>query len=486
MRSVGTGATIPSMYDASTPAAATAATAADIVVENPVSGEEAGRVPDMTADVPALVGRARTAQAAWGTRRVEERAEVLGAMRRWIVANRTAIVASTMRETGKTYEDALFNEVFVLADAIRFWERKAARHLRDARIRGRGPLVLGRKFIVRRRPLGVVGVIAPWNYPLLVALGDSAPALMAGNAVVIKPSEITPLTTRMVVDGLVRETGLPEDVLLVATGRGDTGAALVDHVDMIMFTGSTWTGRNVAARAAERLIPVSLELGGKDPMIVCADANLDRAANAAATFGLGNCGQACTSVERIYVEDEVHDEFVDKLVRAVGGLRQRGNTSAGAADVGAMTSPPQARDRRAPRRGRARQGCAGAHRRQSRRRTRSLLRADRPRRRRSRHGLHARGNVRPDPARHEGPRRRRSRATGERLKVRPLVVGLHERHQQGRGDRATDPRRQHRSQRRLHPRRRLGGAVRRLAATQASGPGTPAKASSSTPSHTRS
>jgi hypothetical protein len=197
--------------------------------------------------------------------------------------------------------------------------------------------VWGRKFIIRRRPHGVVGVIAPWNYPLGTAIGDSAPALMAGNAVVIKPSEITPLTTTMVVDGLVRETGLPEDVLLVATGRGETGAALVDHVDMIMFTGSTPTGRHVAARAASRLIPVSLELGGKDPMIVCADANLDRAANAAATFGLGNCGQVCASVERIYVEDEVHDEFVDKLVRAVGSLRQRGNTPAGAGDVGAMT-----------------------------------------------------------------------------------------------------------------------------------------------------
>ena len=160
---------------------------------------------------------------------------------------------------------------------------------------------------------------------------------MAGNAVVIKPSEITPLTTTMVVDGLVSETGLPDDVLLVATGRGETGAALVDHVDMIMFTGSTPTGRDVAARAASRLIPVSLDLGGKDPMIVCADANLDRAANAAATFGLGNCGQVCASVERIYVEDEVHDEFVDKLVRAVDSLRRRGNTSAGAADVGAMT-----------------------------------------------------------------------------------------------------------------------------------------------------
>jgi acyl-CoA reductase-like NAD-dependent aldehyde dehydrogenase len=315
--------------------------AADIVVENPVSGEVGGRVPDMTAAVPALVDRARMAQAAWRARPVEERAEVLRAVRRWIVANRAAIVESTMRETGKTFEDALFAEVFLLADGIRFWERKAARHLRDERIRGRGPLVLGRKFIVRRRPLGVVGVIAPWNYPLAVAIGDSAPALMAGNAVVIKPSEITPLTTTMVVEGLVRETGLPEDVLLVATGRGDTGAALVDHVDMIMFTGSTRTGREVAARGAERLIPVSLELGGKDPMIVCADANLDRAATAAATFGLWNCGQACTSVERIYVEDEVHDEFVDKLVHAVGRLRQRGDTSAGAADVGAMTFPPQ-------------------------------------------------------------------------------------------------------------------------------------------------
>ncbi len=313
----------------------------DIAVENPGTGGVAGHVRDMTAEVPSLVGRARTAQGAWGARSVDERAEVLGAMRRWVVANRHAIVESTMRETGKTYEDALLTEVFVLADGLRFWERKAGRYLRDERVSARGPLVLGRKFVVRRRPLGVVGVIAPWNYPLAVGIGDAAPALMAGNAVVIKPSEITPLTTAMVVDALVRETSLPEDVLLVATGRGDTGAALVDQVDMIMFTGSTRTGRKVAAGAAERLIPVSLELGGKDPMIVCADADLDRAANAAATWGLANSGQVCTSVERIYVEQEVHDAFVDKLVGAVDKLRQRGFTSAGEADVGAMTFPPQ-------------------------------------------------------------------------------------------------------------------------------------------------
>jgi acyl-CoA reductase-like NAD-dependent aldehyde dehydrogenase len=144
-----------------------------------------------------------------------------------------------------------------------------------------------------------------------------------------------------VVEELARDTELPEDVLLVATGAGDAGAALVDHVDMVMFTGSTRTGRKVAARAAERLIPVSLELGGKDPMIVCADADLDRAANAAATWGLLNSGQACTSVERVYVHQDVHDAFVEKLVTAVGKLRQQGVTSPGEADVGSMTFPPQ-------------------------------------------------------------------------------------------------------------------------------------------------
>ena len=343
---------------------ATAATPAveagsDIVVENPVTGGVAGEAHDMTREIPSLVARARRAQAAWGARPVDERAKVLGAMRRWLVANRHAVVESTMRETGKTYEDALISEVFALADALRFWGRRAGRFLRDERVPARSPLLLGRKFVVRRRPLGVVGVIAPWNYPLLrvgvvlvlgrkfavrrrplgvvgiitpwnyplvVAIGDAAPALMAGNAVVLKPSEITPLTTAMVVDGWVRDTGLPEDVLLVATGRGGTGAALVDQVDKIMFTGSTRTGRKVAAGAAERLIPVSLELGGKDPMIVCADADLDRAANAAAQWGLANSGQACTSVERIYVEQQVHDAFVDKLVGAVDKLRQRGMT----------------------------------------------------------------------------------------------------------------------------------------------------------------
>jgi acyl-CoA reductase-like NAD-dependent aldehyde dehydrogenase len=324
-----------------TAASTTADSREEIPVENPATGGIAGHVADMTNDVPTLVARAREAQREWGARPISERAELVGAMRRWLVTNRQRVVESTMRETGKTYEDAVMNEVFVVASALRFWEKKAEGYLKDERVRAGGPMVLGRKFIVRRRPLGVVGVIAPWNYPLGTGLVDAVPALMAGNAVVLKPSDVTPLTSRMAVEGFVREAGLPEDVLQVATGRGDTGAALVDHVDMIMFTGSTRTGRKIAARAAERLIPVTLEMGGKDPMIVCADADLDRAANAAATMGLLNSGQICLSVERIYVEDEVHDRFVQKLVTVVGQLRQRGVTSAGEADVGAMTFPPQ-------------------------------------------------------------------------------------------------------------------------------------------------
>ena len=310
-----------------------------IPVENPATGGIAGHVPDMTAEVPSLVSRARVAQAGWAVGSFAERAEALAAMRRWMVDNRAAIVESSMRETGKTYEDAL-QELFGLVDGVRFWERHSEGYLRDERVPAGSPFVLGRRFVVRRRPLGVVGVIAPWNYPLILGLGDAVPALMAGNSVVLKPSEVTPLTSAMVAEGF-RAAGLPEDVLLVATGRGDTGAALVDHVDMIMFTGSTRTGRTVATRAAERLIPCSLEMGGKDPMIVCGDADLDRAANGAATWGLLNSGQICMSVERIYVEEQVHDAFVEKLVEAVRKVRQRGITAPGEADVGAITFPPQ-------------------------------------------------------------------------------------------------------------------------------------------------
>src|SRR5947199_326023 len=166
---------------------------------------------------------------------------------------------------------------------------------------------------------GHVGVIGPWNCRPVHSFGACIPALAAGNSVILKPSAITPLTSLLLAEGL-RESGLPEHVFQVATGRGGTGAALVDEVDMIMFTGSTRTGKKVMERAAQTLTPVSLELGGKDPMIVLRDADLERAANSAAYYSMQNSGQTCISVERVYVEEPVYDEFVAKVTEQVRAL----------------------------------------------------------------------------------------------------------------------------------------------------------------------
>ena len=181
-------------------------------------------------------------------------------------------------------------------------------------------MVKGKKIELRYRPLGLIGVIGPWNYPLTNSFGDCIPAMAAGNAVILKPSEVTPLTSLLLAEGL-RECGLPEHILQIATGRGETGAALVDEVDMIMFTGSTATGRKVAETAAKRLIPASLELGGKDPMLVLKDADVERAANVATYYSMQNAGQTCISIERVYVEEPVYDEFVAKVSEKVRALR---------------------------------------------------------------------------------------------------------------------------------------------------------------------
>jgi acyl-CoA reductase-like NAD-dependent aldehyde dehydrogenase len=183
-------------------------------------------------------------------------------------------------------------------------------------------------------------VIGPWNYPLTNSFGDCIPALMAGNSVILKPSEVTPLTSLLLAEGL-SECGLPENVFQVATGRGATGAALIEQVDMVMFTGSTRTGRKVAESAGRRLIPASLELGGKDPMIVLSDADLERAANFATYYSMQNAGQTCISIERAYVEEPVYDEFVAKVSEKVRALRVGPPAGPGSVEVGAITFPPQ-------------------------------------------------------------------------------------------------------------------------------------------------
>jgi acyl-CoA reductase-like NAD-dependent aldehyde dehydrogenase len=315
--------------------------AGKIAVENPATGEIIGYVDNMdAAEVEALAARARRAQPGWEALGFDGRADVMYGLRHWLIKNRERVIQTVVRENGKTREDAMLAELWYVCDSLGFWAKNARKYLAEERVRAHSPILLGKKIVSRYRPYGVVGVIAPWNYPLTLGFGDAIPALMAGNAVVIKPSEVTPLATLLILEGL-EEAGLPADVLLVATGGGETGAALINQADMIMFTGSAATGKKVMAQAAGRLIPVSLELGGKDPMIVLRDADLERAANVAVLWAMSNSGQICQGVERVYVEEPVYDRFVSKVVDKVRALRQGVPGEPGAVEVGAVTFPPQ-------------------------------------------------------------------------------------------------------------------------------------------------
>lgn len=284
--------------------------AGKITVTDPVSGAVIGSVPLSTPEqVAAAAARARQAQPAWEALGARGRAR---AARRWqalLWQHREELVAINRRETGKTTIGALI-EVLVLDLLLDYYARHAPRLLRPHRRRTLIPLLQVAR--VYYRPYGVAGFITPWNYPYLNALIDAVPALIAGNAVLIKPSEITPYSVLRAVE-LAHAAGIPADALQVLTGDGSTGAALVDHVDYIAVTGSTATGRKVAQRAAARLIPYSLELGGKDPAIVLDDVDPDVAALGVLQGALENAGQTCVSIERVYVLDAVYDAFVARL-----------------------------------------------------------------------------------------------------------------------------------------------------------------------------
>jgi acyl-CoA reductase-like NAD-dependent aldehyde dehydrogenase len=314
---------------------------AEIPVSNPATGEVIAHVADSSAErVAEIARRGRAAQPGWQALGVDGRVRVMRRMQKWIMDNADRIVATIVSETGKTYEDAYIAEITYIGGAIDYWAKNAASFIADESIHASTLAVKGKKMVVRYEALGLVGIIGPWNYPLTNSFGDCLPAMLAGNSVILKPSEETPLTSLLLAEGLA-ESGLPDDVFQVATGRGATGAALIDEVDMIMFTGSTETGKKVMARAAQTLTPVSLELGGKDPMIVLADADLERAANLAVYYSMLNGGQTCISIERVYVEEPVYDAFVQKVVDKVGALRQGPSTGPATAEVGSMTFPKQ-------------------------------------------------------------------------------------------------------------------------------------------------
>ena len=233
---------------------------------------------------------------------------MLDALRLWLIANRDRVIDALIAESGKTRDDAIFTDWSYVIAALQFWTQHAQDYLADEPIHASSPFMFGKRMATRYEPLGVVGVIGPWNFPLAMCFGDAIPALMAGNTVVLKPASLTPLSSLVIAEGL-REVGAADAVVSVAIGPG-TGPALVDAADMIMFTGSTEVGRDIAVRAAARLIPVSLELGGNDPMVVLADADLERAANAAVFWGMVNSGQVCQSVERVYVEERAYERFL--------------------------------------------------------------------------------------------------------------------------------------------------------------------------------
>jgi len=309
-----------------------------IEVRAPFTDEVIGTIQSADhADVTAAFQRARAAQPAWAALPVRDRARVILRFHDILASRRNELLDLLQREVGKARRDAV-EEVLDVLSTSRHYARDAERLLADRRVRGIIPVLVGAQ--IRRIPWGVVAVIAPWNYPLTLTASDSVPALLAGNAVVVKPDEQTSLTALWVHDALV-EAGVPGDVVQVVLGRGDVvGPWVIDEADFVMFTGSTRVGRIVAARCGERLIPCAMELGGKNAMIIRADADPERAAEIAVRACFANAGQLCISMERIYVNRSVHDAFVDAFVRRTRALRLLPVVGWGG-DVGSLISATQ-------------------------------------------------------------------------------------------------------------------------------------------------
>jgi succinate-semialdehyde dehydrogenase/glutarate-semialdehyde dehydrogenase len=317
--------------------------AREVISYDPATSEEVGRVPLRSAEeVGQAVARARAAQKGWGALSFRERAGVVMRARGFVLEELDEIASLISRESGKPVAEAIAMEIVPTLDLMQFFARRAERLLRPEKIDIGLYRFLGRTSTIEYRPLGTVGIISPWNFPWAIPLGEVVMALMAGNSVVLKPSELTPLVAVKIGD-LFARAGLGEGVLEIVTGDGSTGQCLVEAcVDKIMFTGSVATGRRVAEAAARKLTPVVLELGGKDPMLVFEDADLDAASEAAVWGAFANSGQACSSVERCYVHERIAEDFTRRVVSKAKALRQaRGNTEG--TDLGAMSSERQLR-----------------------------------------------------------------------------------------------------------------------------------------------
>lgn len=308
-------------------------------VRNPADGTVVGHVCDHPVDaVSGVVAELRRRQPEWESLGVAGRAKWLLRFQDWLIDNGARLTDVVQSETGKTRFDAEI-EVPAAIDLAKYWARHAPGFLAEEHPRPHSPIGVTKRLITRFCPYPVVGIVTPWNLPLLNPCFDAFAALMAGAAVVVKPSEVTPLSAVELARGW-GEIGAPP-VLRVVTGGGDTGRAVVDRVDYVQFTGSTATGRAIATACGDTLTPYSLELGGKDPAIVLADADLERAAAGIVYGGLFNSGQVCISVERVYVEAAGYERFVATLLERVQRLRQGHDDRGFRFDIGAMATRAQ-------------------------------------------------------------------------------------------------------------------------------------------------
>jgi succinate-semialdehyde dehydrogenase / glutarate-semialdehyde dehydrogenase len=304
----------------------------------PFTGAPIAAVPLSTPDDVTRAARdARAAQKLWAARPVRERAAVLSRFHDLVLERQSDALDLIQLENGKARASA-FEEICDVAIVARHYALRAGRYLSPRRSPGIVPLLTSVR--VLRHPVGVVGIVAPWNFPLTLTIGDALPALVAGNAVILRPDPQTALTALWGAEQL-EEAGLPAGLLQVVVGDGPTiGAAVVENVDHVAFTGSTRTGRVVAAQAGSRLVPATLELGGKNPMYVAEDVDVEAVAEGAVRACFVGTGQVCVSIERIYVRDEVYDEFVAAFTRRTGELRLGAGLDY-RSDVGSLTSAAQ-------------------------------------------------------------------------------------------------------------------------------------------------
>ena len=288
---------------------------------NPATLEPVGAVPlTDPADIPRLAAAARSAQAGWALTTFEERRRVLESAVRFVVEQMDEVAATVTAETGKPLAEAFTSELLPAVDQARWMARNADKVLARERLRMPQAYLQHKRAYLDYEPLGVVAVVTPWNFPFAIPFGQVATAVAAGNAVLVKPSELTPLTAMWIEHAF---SAAPKGLVQIVQGDGEVGDELVraDGIAKVFFTGSAAVGARIAAECGALLRPVSLELGGQDPMLVFADADLDRAVDGALWGAFLNCGQVCTSVERLYVEDSAYEKFVGKLAASATRLR---------------------------------------------------------------------------------------------------------------------------------------------------------------------